>query len=294
MRSENRFSESTHWQVAQALSGVLALAAFSSALAVDRIEQVPPQLQGVGVTEHLGVQLPLNLPFADSSGKRVQLRQFFDGKRPVILTLNYSNCPMLCSLQLTGLFKGMQAMAWNLGEQYQMVTISIDPKETSQRAALTKKKYLIAYGRPQISEGWHVLTGQDADIRRVAGTVGFHYTYDAEAKQYAHPAVAMICSPQGEVMRYLYGIEYDPQTLKFSLMEAAQGKVGTTLDRIVLSCFHYDADKGRYGPAAVKLMKAGGAATIVMLGGMVLYFWRLGKRRRHAAELQPNQSQATP
>lgn len=263
------------------------------ALAADRIEPAPREVQDVGVTEHLSAQLPLDLPFVDSSGKRVALRQFFDGKRPVIVTMNYSNCPMLCSLQLNGLFNGLQGMEWDLGGKFQMITVIIDPKESPQRAALTKKKYLVAYGRQGVSEGWHLLTGRDEDIKRLAGTLGFRYTYDPDTKQYAHAAVTFICTPQGKVARYLYGIEYDPQTLKLSLLEAAEGKIGTTLDRVVLFCFHYDATKGRYGPAAVKLMKAGGAVTLVVLAGMLAFFWRQGQRRAPAADSQATESQAT-
>lgn len=263
----------------------------ASSTAAERIEQAPKELEEVGVKEHLSQQIPLDLAFVESNGKEIQLRDVFDGKRPVVLTMNYSNCPMLCSLQLNGLFEGLQGMEWDIGENFQMVTVSIDPKETPQRSELTKKNYLKLYDRPGVGDGWHVLTGREPAIKKLAQTVGFGYTYVPDTKEYAHPAVTIICTPGGKVSRYLYGIEYDPQTLKLSLMEAAEGKIGSTLDQMLLYCFHYDAEKGRYGPAAVKIMRLGGAVTVVMLAGMVAIFWRRSQQRL-PAEPQAVESQA--
>ena len=178
----------------------------------------------MGVTEHLDAQAPPDLPFVDSSGKPVHLKDFFDGVRPVILTVNYSNCPMLCSLQLNGLFTGLQGVPWDIGRNYQMLTVIMDPTETSARAEKTKQKYLDIYGRPGVGGGWHVLTGRDEDIHRLTDAIGYHYAYDKQQKQYAHPAVIMILKPDGRVSGYLYGIEYDPQTLRLALVEAAAGK----------------------------------------------------------------------
>ena len=189
--------------------------------------EVPNDLRNVGVTEHLDAQAPPDLPFVDSSGKPVHLKDFFDGVRPVILTVNYSNCPMLCSLQLNGLFTGLQGVPWNIGRTYQMLTVSMDPTETSARAERTKQKYLNLYGRPGVGGGWHVLTGRDEDIHRLTETVGYRYAYDKQQKQYAHPAVIMILKPDGRVSRYLYGIEYDPQTLRL-----APGRGGPGKDRL--------------------------------------------------------------
>jgi protein SCO1/2 len=243
------------------------------------MEAAPSDLKDVGVTEHLEAQVPLDLAFLDSRRKQVTLKQFFDGTRPVILTMNYSNCPMLCSLQLNGLFEGLQGLEWNLGEQFQMITVSIDPKESPERAALTKQKYLKMYGRPGVGEGWHMLTGKEENIRKLADTVGFGYRFVEETGEFAHAAVTFILTPDGRVSRYLYGIEYDPQTLRLSLVEAADGKVGSTLDRFLLTCFHYDETKGRYGPAAVKIMRLGALVTVVVLAGALLMFWR-GEARR--------------
>jgi len=272
----------------------LVVLAAAPMLAAERSEPMPNELKDVGVTEHRSAQIPLDLKFTESTGRQVTLGDFFDGKRPVLLTMNYSNCPMLCTLQLTGLFQGMQAMEWGIGNNFQVVTVIIDPKETPERAALTKKKYLKVYGRPGAADGWHILTGREADIRKLAATVGFGYTYDPDAKQYAHPAVTMVCTPQGVVSRYLYGIEYDPQTLKLSLVEAGQGKIGSPLDQIILYCFHYDAEKGRYGPAAEKIMRIGGAVMVLALAGMVVFFWRRGERRNRGVKPHATEAAETP
>lgn len=269
-------------QVAAGFVIAVGALACSSPLLAQRMEAAPEDLKDVGITEHPDAQLPLDLPFFDSSGKPVTLREFFDGTRPVLLTMNYSNCPMLCSLQLNGLFEGLQALEWDLGENFQMLTVSIDPKEAPERAALTKQKYLKLYGRPGVADGWHLLTGKEEDIRKLADTVGFGYSFVEETGEYAHAAATFVLTPDGRVSRYLYGIEYDPQTMRLSLIEAADGKVGTTFDRFLLTCFHYDATRGRYGPAAVKIMRLGALVTVVVLGGALLMFWR-GEVRRPAA-----------
>lgn len=237
---------------------------------------VPVDLEDVGVVEKPGAQVPLDVPFVDSNGQPVRFSDVVDGSKPVLLTLNYSNCPMLCSLQLDGLFEGLEAMAWDLGENFQMVTVSIDPLETPQRAKLTKQKYLRMYGRAGVESGWRCLTGKEEDIRRVADAVGFHYKYLPESREYSHAAAAIILTPEGRVSRYLYGIVYDPQTIRLSLVEAADGKVGSTLDQVLLFCFHYDETKGRYGPAAAAVMRAGGLLTVIGVVCMVFVLWRRG------------------
>ena len=244
-----------------------------------RIESAPAELEGVGVTEHLDVQIPLDLPFVDSDGSPVRLGSYFDGTRPVILTMNYSNCPMLCSLQLNGLFQGLERLDWDIGGNFQMITVSIDPKETPQRAALTKQKYLKAYGRPGVARGWHCLTGRQENIRKLADVVGFGYEQIPGTEDYAHAAVAMICTPDGRVSRYLYGIEYPAQTVRFALLEAAEGRIGSTVDQVLLFCFQYDPEKGRYGPAAVRIMQAGGVLTVLVFGGVLAVFWRREVRK---------------
>jgi protein SCO1 len=254
-------------------SALIAALLAAAPVAAERVEPLPPELKGVGITERLNEQVPLSLPFVESNGQKVTLAQYFDGRRPTILTLNYSNCPMLCSLQLNGLVDAMQKMSWQLGTQYQIVTVSIDPLETCQRAEQAKQKYLKRYGRRQTGEGWHFLTGREADIIKLANAVGFGYTYVPEKKEFAHSAALMICTPEGRVSRYLPGVQYDPTTLRFSLLDAGQGKVGTLVDQIFLSCFHYDADAHRYGASALALMRVAGLLTLCALGVVLSIYW---------------------
>ncbi|HLA84799.1 MAG TPA: SCO family protein [Thermoguttaceae bacterium] len=245
-----------------------------------RTEPLPKELEGVGVTEHLDAQVPLDLEFMDDDGKPATLGQYFDRKRPVVLTMNYSNCPMLCDLQLTGLFEALGRMKWNIGEEFEMVTVGIDPLETPERARMTKQKYLKTYRRAGAAGGWHFLTGREENIKKLADTVGFHYRFAPESRQYLHVAVTFILTPDGRVSRYLYGVQYDPQTIRLSLFEASEGKVGSTVDRILLFCYHYDAQSGRYGPAAFRLMQVGGGLTVLIVGGVI---WTLRRRERRKA-----------
>lgn len=249
-----------------------------------RTEPMPEELKGIGVTEHLGDPIPLDLEFVDCDGKPVVLKQYFDGKRPVVLTLNYSNCPMLCSLQLDGLFGGLKRMPWAIGDKFDMITVSFDPLETPERARMTKQKYLEVYGRPGAAEGWHFLTGREEDIKKLADSLGFRYRYSPERRQYLHVAVTFILTPDGHISRYLYGVEYDPQTLRLSLLEAADGRIGSTVDQILLFCYHYDAESGRYGPAAIRLMQMGAGLTVLLVGGGI---WML-RRREKAKPPTPN------
>lgn len=280
-----------HFGTGKAIAAILVLLATTVAVRAERKEAAPEEIQDVGVDEHPDVQIPLDLPFVDSNGQKVRLGDFFDGKTPVILTLNYSNCPMLCSLQLNGLFEGLQGVDWNLGDQYRMVTVSIDPEEKPERAESTKEKYLTIYGRPNVADGWHCLTGNDADIHKLADSVGFRYAYLPETKEYAHAAVTMVCTPDGRLSRYLYGVEYPPQTVRLALLEASQGKIGTTMDRVLLFCFQYDETAGRYGPSALKIMKAGGVLTLVFLGGLLGIYWlRELSKARHSEPVSEGKS----
>ena len=231
----------------------------------------------MGIVEHPDAQIPLDLEFLDSKGKKVTLGKFFDGEKPVILTLNYSDCPKLCIVQLNKLVGAMGNMKWDLGDQYEVLTVSIDPLETPDRARLTKRKYIQKYGRPGGGEGWHFLVGREENIKKLADTVGFGYRL--LGKQYIHVAVLFICMPDGRVSRYLYRIDYDPQTLRLSLYEAGQGKVGSPMDQILLYCFHYDPSSGRYGPAAFNMMRAGGFLTVVVFGSVLSLYWVRERRR---------------
>jgi len=265
------------------LSIVFAICGLCSANVVaQRMEPAPDELEDVGVDEKLNAQISLDLEFRDENGNDITLGKIYNGERPIILTLNYSDCPMLCSLQLNGLVDALREMSWSPGVEYDVVCVSIDPLETHQRARLTKTKYVKAYGRVETAGGWHFLVGNKENIQRLADTVGFRFTYVPERREYAHAAAAMICTPNGRVSRYMYGIMYPVQTLKLSLLEAGEGKIGSPLDQILLYCFHYDATSGRYAPAARSFMKLGGGLTLlVLLIGLTPYWIR---RKRRAGE----------
>lgn len=261
--------------------GILILAcllAGPSALA-QRAEPLPAGLEGVGVTEHLGQQVPLDAVFHDEAGREVRLGDQFDGTRPVILNLMYMGCPMLCGLVSNGLIDALQQIDHTVGSEFAVLSVSIDPTETAVLAAVKRQAYLKQYGRPGAEQGWHVLTGDETNIRRLTEAVGFGFRWNEERQEFAHAAVIVVLMPDGTVSRYLYGVLYDPRTLKLSLVEAADGKTGSTLDKFLLFCFHYDATTGRYGPAAMNLMKVGGLLTVAAIGVLVLGLRRRERRR---------------
>jgi protein SCO1/2 len=266
-------------------TGVAAAHPVAESEQVERLEPTPKQLQGVDVNEHLGANLPKNLRFRDESGREVVLSQYFDGQHPVLLTLNYANCPMLCSLVLTGLVKGLKEVEWGINRDFQVVTVSLDPTQSLELTQRTKDRYLTQYGRPGAEPGWHFLTGSAENVRAYADAIGFSYRYDEKRKEYAHPAAVALVSPSGMIARYLYGIEFDPRTLHLGLVEASEGRIGTTVDKIVLYCFHYDSSEGRYAPAARRVMQIGAAIAVVLIAGFIVVLQRAdSKRRRHLAQ----------
>ena len=246
-------------------------------------EQVPEVLEEVGVTEHLNAKLPLDLEFRNEEGNWVELRSFFDGERPVILTLNYYRCPMLCGLMLNGVVDGLEEMAWTPGEEFEIVTISINPLETPELAKAKKQNYLKRLDRPAVAQGWHFMTGRELEIKRLAETVGFSYTYDPVSQEYAHAAAIFVCTPDGRVSRYLYGIEYPAKRLKLALLEAAEGTIGSTLDQLILYCYHYDPTNRRYTPVAMNIMRVGGGATASILAVVLgMFFFREWRRKKRS------------
>ncbi len=248
--------------------------------AVQRQEPLPKELEGVGITEKLGASLPLDLSFVDEAGRPVQLASYFGQGRPVLLTLNYYSCPMLCTLMLNGLIDGLRELKWTPGREFEVVTVTINPLETPTLARLKKQTYMEYYERPAAAAGWHFLTGRESEIRRLADAVGFGYAWVESRKEYAHPAAIMLASPDGRVVRYLYGVMYEPKDLRLAIAEAGEGKVGSTAEQILLYCFHYDAEAGRYVIAASNLMRAGGLATAAIFGSWLFVWWRRSTRRR--------------
>jgi protein SCO1/2 len=261
-----------------------ALAAAAGVAPAQLANQAVPALDKVGVEEHLDASLPLELEFLDEAGRTVRLGDFFDGARPVILTLNYYRCPMLCGLQLNGVVAGLEEVDWTPGVEFEMVTVSIDPLETPELAQAKKENYLKRYQRPAAARGWHFLTGRQDNIERLAETVGFGYTYDVASGQYAHAAAIFVITPDGRVARYLYGIEYPPKSLKLALMEASEGKIGSAFDQLIMYCYHYDPASRRYAPVAMNIMRVGGGATALLLGLTLGTWWLRESRRRRRAQ----------
>lgn len=239
-------------------------------------------LDDVGITEHLDAHIPLDAEFVDEAGKPVKLAGFVRGDKPVILTLVYFNCPMLCNLILNGLVDALKQVPLTPGADFEIVTVSFDPRETSTLARLKKQNYLRELGRPEAAASWHFLTGAEPNIHKLTDAVGFKYRFVEETQQYAHAAAVFLLTPDGRVGRYLYGVVFDPETLRLGLVEASEGKIGSTADRLLLYCFHYDPDAGRYTLAAVAVMRAGGLAMVAALAIVLGVLWRAEIKRRRA------------
>lgn len=248
-------------------------------------QPLAPAMHSIDVDEHLGLDLDTSLGFTDHTGKAVKLADYFDGKRPVLLTMNYFRCPVLCNVQLNELTEALRNFAWTPGdEHFRIVTVSIDPREQPMLASSKRKGHLDALGRGDDVD-WEFLTGDALSIRLLAAQLGIQYAYDPEQDQYAHPAVVVFASPEAKVVRYVYGLSYHPNDLKFGLIEASEGRVGSTLDRIILSCFHYDATLGRYGPFAFGLMRVAGAFTVLLIGTALLVLRRRERPKHVPAEV---------
>jgi protein SCO1 len=267
-----------------ALAAVLPRAAQAETLRdadqLDRTEPLPKRLQQVDVVEHLGATLPLDTAFTDSSGKSVKLRDYFDGVHPVIVTFNYADCPMLCSLQLSRFVEGLKQLRRSVGDDFKVVTLSIDPAETTERARESRNRYLRDYGRPGAESAWHFLHGAEGATRRVADAAGFAYSYNEERREWLHAAALVIANPDGRIGRYLYGIQYHPETLNLSIVEASEGKIGSTMDRLMLFCFHFDETEGRYAPVAFNIMRLGAGASALALGAFLSIYWFSEFRKR--------------
>ena len=241
---------------------------------------LPPILREVGFDQRLGEKVPLDLPFRDETGKTVRLGDYF-GQKPVVLALVYYECPMLCTLTLNGLVSALGVLTFDVGKEFEVVTVSFEPKETPEMAAAKKATYLGRYKREGAAEGWHFLTGDEDAIHKLTAAVGFRYAWDERTQQYAHPAGIMVLTPDGRMARYLYGVEYAPKDLRFSLIEASEGKVGTAVDQVVLFCYHYDPETGTYGAAIMRLLRVAGLLTLLGLGSFMLVMWRRDKKARH-------------
>lgn len=242
----------------------------------------------VGIDQRLDQQLPLDLVFRDEQGKTVTLGEFFRDK-PVILTLVYYRCPMLCTQVLSGLLKSSQALPLTIGKDYQVVSVSIDPNETPQLAAEKKKQYVSRYRREGAENGWHFLTGERQAIDKLTQAAGFRYQYDARSGQFAHASGIIVLTPQGRISRYFYGIDYHPTDLRLGLVESSAGEIGTPVDQFLLLCFHYDPATGKYGLVISRVLQLAGSATALGLGCFLWAMFRL-ERRRSAAVAASNKT----
>ncbi len=234
----------------------------------------PPRLENVGIEQHLDAQVPPDLTFRDETGKTVKLGDYF-GRKPLILNLVYYNCTMLCGEALAGLASAMRLVKFDVGNEFDVVTVSFDPRETPEMAAAKKKDYVGRYGRPNAAAGWHFLTGQPQAINALTKAVGFQYQYDAKTNQYAHATAIMVLTPQGRISRYFYGVDFPPKDLRMGLVEASQGKIGNAVDAVLLYCYHYDPETGKYGAMVANILRLAAAATILFMGAFLFILWRL-------------------
>ena len=229
----------------------------------------PELLKDVGIDQRLNDQIPLDLTFRDEHGKPVQLRQFF-GQKPVILSLVYFNCPMLCTQVLNGLTSSLKLQSLDAGKDFNVLTVSIDPTDKPLIAEARQEMYTGMYGRAGAAQGWRFLTGDDPQIKQLASAVGFRYAFDADSKQYAHASAIMVLTPEGKISRYLYGISYPSRDLRLALVEASEGKIGSPVDSILLFCYHYDPHTGKYGLLISRVIQAGGGLTVLLLAVLVV------------------------
>lgn len=233
-------------------------------------------LDALAFDQRLNELIPLDATFRNEAGEMTPLSAYF-GDRPVILAMGYFHCPNLCSLVRVGLLNALQDLQFDAGVQYEVVLISIDPEETPQIAAQVKEQTLETYGREGTAAGWHFLTGEHDEIDRVADAVGFRYAYDLSQQQYAHASGIVVLTPAGKVARYFFGLEYDPRDLRLGLIEAANNRIGSVIDQVLLFCFHYNPLTGQYTVAIMNIMRVAGLFTLLIIGGGI--WWMLRQER---------------
>ncbi len=259
------------------LSMVLLVSA-TSAQMMDPTKAAARAFTEVGIDQKLNEQVPLDLKFTDDEGNLVELGKYFHTK-PVIISLVYYRCPMLCTQVLNGMVQTFKTLQFTAGTEFEVVTVSIDHNETHEMAAEKKDTYVTEYARAGVADGWHFLVGDSLSVKKLADAVGFKFVYDVPTKQFAHASGIMVATPQGKLARYLYGIEYGAKDLTFSLMEAAQEKIGSPVDKLLLLCYHYDPTTGKYGMVVANLLRVGGVLTLLIVGGYMFYNLRREKRK---------------
>lgn len=255
----------------------VSLALLLPGIAAAQMGPVPPPpmaatpgvLQEIGFDQRLGDPIPLDLTFSDETGKEVRLGDYF-GKKPVVLSLVYYQCPMLCTISLNGLAGALEVLSFVPGQEFEVLTVSFDPREGPVLAAAKKKAYMSRYERPGADRGWHFLTGPEESVERLTKAVGFRYVWDEATQQFAHPAGIVVVTPEGRISHYLFGVEYSPKDLRLALVDAAGGKIGNTVDQVLLYCYQYNPETGRYSASILNLVRIGAGLTVVALGGFIL------------------------
>ena len=240
----------------------------------------PAGLNDVDIVQNLNQQIPMDLSFRDETGKQVRLGDYF-GKKPVILSLVYYRCPMLCSEVMVGLSGSLKALQFDVGKEFDVITVSFDPKDTPEAATAKKADYIKRYGRPGAADGWHFLTGPQDSITALTKAVGFGYQYDAKSGQFSHATAIMIVTPEGKLAQYYYGVEYPPKDLRLGLIQASQNKIGTLADQVLLYCYHYDPTTGKYGAIISRVIQLSGGATVLGLGLFLIILFRRGPQDGH-------------
>jgi len=273
-RPTRRVLATGNWPLATIMALIVALPALAQSSAAD-----PDQLPGnVSIAQKLNTRIPLDLMMHDESGRVVRLGQYFGKGRPVLLQFVYYRCPMLCPMVLEGTAESLTHLKFNIGKQFDVITVSIDPRDKAADAARLKEKYIRHYGRLESAGGWHFLTANETAIKSLANAVGFQYAYDSRTDQFAHGAALLVLTPDGRTSRYFYGFEYKPRDLRMAIVEASEGKVGGVVDQFLLLCFHYDAATGKYSRDAMMFARAGGVTTFFALGGFILVMLRRERR----------------
>jgi len=234
----------------------------------------PPGLERVGIDQLLGQQIPLDLQFRDESGKTVKLADYFKSGKPVIVNLVYYQCPMLCGEVLQGMSAAVKVLKFTPGKEYEVVTVSIDPREGPDLATAKKQSVMERLGRPGAEKGWHFLVGDQPNIDALAKSIGWHYQYDPKINQFAHAAGIVLVTPEGTIAQYYYGVEYSARDLRLGIIEASQNKVGSLADQVLLYCYHYDPRTGKYGAVVTNIVRLGGLVTVFLLGGFLIVMYR--------------------
>jgi len=258
---------------------------------LDPASKKPLILEKVGIDQKIGQQLPLDLQFVDDHGAPVRLGDFF-GTRPVVLALAYYECPMLCTQVLNGMTGALKPLSFDAGTDFEVVVVSINPREGPRLAAEKKANYIERYGRPETARGWHFLTGTDASIKSLASAIGFRYAFDENIQQYAHGAAIYVATPKGIVARYLLGIDFSPKDLRFALIEASENRLGTIGDKVLLLCYHYDPTTGKYGAVVLRAVRIGGVLTV--LGFLAFLTVSLRQERRETSRRRTSAPEGRP